>query len=75
MAHVNDVLSDRTVHKCTRLREAKCGTTVCQFCAVGCSQLAFYKDKELIEVEGDPALPHQCGASMPQGHVDVHAEP
>lgn len=23
MAHVNDVLSDRTVHKCTRLREAK----------------------------------------------------
>lgn len=57
MAHVNDVLSDRTVHKCTRLREAKCGTTVCQFCAVGCSQLAFYKDKELIEVEGDPRSP------------------
>ena len=54
MAHVNDVLSDRTVHKCTRLRGAKQGTTVCQFCAVGCSQVAFYKDKELIEVEGDP---------------------
>lgn len=25
MAHVNDVLSDRTVHKCTRLRETKGG--------------------------------------------------
>lgn len=67
MAHVNDVLSDRTVHKCTRLREAKCGTTVCQFCAVGCSQLAFYKDKELIEVEGDPRSPINAGRQCPKG--------
>jgi len=38
-----------------RLAEAdKVGTIVCPYCAVGCSQLAYAKDGQLIHVEGDP---------------------
>lgn len=67
MPVIQDVLSGRTHFKCSRLREADMGTTVCQFCAVGCSQLAFYKDGTLIDVEGDPRSPVNEGRQCPKG--------
>lgn len=54
MAMIQDVLSGRTEYKCSRLRGAKIAATVCQYCAVGCSQLAFLKEGELVDIEGDP---------------------
>lgn len=54
MSSITDVYSPRTTFRCTRLRGAKVGSSVCQFCAVGCSQLGFFKDGKLIDVEGDP---------------------
>ncbi len=67
MPDIEDVLSARTSHKCTRLRGAKAGSLICQYCAVGCSQLAFFKDGTLIDVEGDPRSPVNEGRQCPKG--------
>ncbi len=67
MQRLEDVLSPRTTAKCSRLRGAKVGSSVCQFCAVGCSQLAFIKDGTLINVEGDPRSPVNQGRQCPKG--------
>ncbi|WP_165078343.1 MULTISPECIES: formate dehydrogenase-N subunit alpha [unclassified Desulfovibrio] len=67
MADIQDVASARTHFKCSRLRGARVGSSVCQYCAVGCSQLAFLKDDVLIDVEGDPRSPVNEGRQCPKG--------
>ncbi len=67
MAMIQDVLSGRTEYKCSRLRGAKIAATVCQYCAVGCSQLAFLKEGELVDIEGDPRSPVNEGRQCPKG--------
>ena len=41
--------------------------SVCPFCAVGCAQLAYVKNGEVIQVEGDPASPISRGRLCPKG--------
>lgn len=67
MSSITDVYSPRTTFRCTRLRGAKVGSSVCQFCAVGCSQLGFFKDGKLIDVEGDPRSAVNEGRLCPKG--------
>lgn len=67
MPVIQDAISGRTHFKCTRLRGAKVGGAVCEYCAVGCSQLAFFKDGVLIDVEGDPRSPVNEGRQCPKG--------
>ena len=43
------------------------GTSVCPFCAVGCSQLIYVKDKKPIHIEGDPRSPVNKGTLCPKG--------
>ena len=43
------------------------GTSVCPFCAVGCGQLIYVKDKKPIHVEGDPRSPINKGTLCPKG--------
>lgn len=51
-----------------RLEEADTvGTSVCPFCAVGCSQLIYAKDKKPIHIEGDPRSPVNQGTLCPKG--------
>lgn len=67
MPVIQDAISGRTHYKCTRLRGATAASSVCQYCAVGCSQLAFFKDNILIDVEGDPRSPVNEGRQCPKG--------
>lgn len=67
MTQIQDVLSGRTEYKCSRLRGATLASTVCQYCAVGCTQLAFFKENTLIDVEGDPRSPVNEGRQCPKG--------
>lgn len=67
MPIIQDVISGRSHFKCTRLRGAAAGSSVCQYCAVGCSQLAFFKDGVLLDVEGDPRSPVNEGRQCPKG--------
>ena len=51
-----------------RLEEAdSVGTSVCPYCAVGCGQLIYAKDKRPIHIEGDPRSPVNQGTLCPKG--------
>ena len=51
-----------------RLEEAdQVGTSVCPYCAVGCSMLIYAKDGKPIHVEGDPRSPINQGTLCPKG--------
>ncbi len=41
--------------------------SVCPYCGVGCGQLIFHKDNELINIEGDPDSPISRGCLCPKG--------
>src|ERR1044071_7158943 len=43
------------------------GTSICPFCAVGCSQLIYAKDGRAIHIEGDPRSPINQGTLCPKG--------
>jgi formate dehydrogenase major subunit len=51
--------------------------SICPYCAVGCAQLAYVKDGEVIHVEGDPASPISRGRLCPKGAASrsLHAGP
>jgi formate dehydrogenase major subunit len=51
--------------------------SVCPFCAVGCAQLVYVKEDEVIQVEGDPASPISRGRLCPKGAAtkNMHAGP
>ena len=49
------------------MREAVAVDSVCPYCAVGCAQLAYVKDVELIDIEVDPRSPINEGTLCPQG--------
>ncbi len=51
-----------------RLEEAdSVGTSICPYCAVGCAQLVYAKDGQVIHVEGDPRSPINQGTLCPKG--------
>ena len=41
--------------------------SICPYCGVGCGQLIFHKDNELVNIEGDPASPISRGRLCPKG--------
>jgi formate dehydrogenase major subunit len=43
------------------------GTSICPFCAVGCSQLIYAKDGKPLHIEGDPRSPINQGTLCPKG--------
>jgi formate dehydrogenase major subunit len=43
------------------------GTSICPFCAVGCAQLIYAKDRKPIHIEGDPRSPVNQGTLCPKG--------
>lgn len=43
------------------------GSSVCPFCAVGCAQLIYAKDRKPIHIEGDPRSPVNQGTLCPKG--------
>ena len=56
-----------SVAKHSRLRGATAVNSVCPYCAVGCAQIAYVKDGECIDVEGDPRSPINEGTLCPKG--------
>lgn len=51
-----------------RLESAdKVGTSICPYCAVGCAQLVYAKQGQVIAIEGDPRSPINQGTLCPKG--------
>jgi formate dehydrogenase major subunit len=60
-------LSPRTAASHSRLRGAEAHHSVCPYCAVGCSLLAYTKAGEVVDIEGDPRSPVNEGRLCPKG--------
>jgi len=59
--------SPASVAKHSRLRGATAVNSICPYCAVGCAQLAYVKNGECIDIEGDPRSPINAGTLCPKG--------
>jgi formate dehydrogenase major subunit len=72
------VVSERSRRRQPRIAGAQhVARSVCPYCAVGCGQLAYVEDGEVIQVEGDPASPISRGRLCPKGAASksLHAGP
>ncbi len=62
------VRSERSRTLTPRIDEADTvARSVCPYCAVGCAQLVYVKDGEVVQIEGDPASPVSRGRLCPKG--------
>ena len=50
-----------------RVAGLKATESVCPYCAVGCSQLVYTRDGELVDIEGNPRSPINQGTLCPKG--------
>jgi formate dehydrogenase major subunit len=66
------VRSERTKSLGARIDEADAVTpSVCPYCAVGCAQLVYARDGEVVQIEGDPASPISRGRLCPKGSASL----
>ncbi len=60
--------STRTESLKARIEDAdQAVASVCPYCAVGCGQMVYVKDGEIIDIEGDPRSPLSHGCLCPKG--------
>jgi formate dehydrogenase major subunit len=45
--------------------------SVCPYCAVGCAQLVYVRDGDVIQIEGEPASPISRGRLCPKGSASL----
>jgi len=62
-----DAMTDRTRTLDLKTSGAAVARSVCPYCAVGCGQLVFHRDGQLVSIEGDPASPISEGHLCPKG--------
>jgi len=62
-----EAMSDETLNLRPRHADAKVARSICPYCGVGCGQLIFHKDNEIIQIEGDPDSPISRGHLCPKG--------
>ena len=59
--------SELTRRAQARIAGLKVTESVCPFCAVGCGQLVYTRDGELVDIEGNPRSPINQGTLCPKG--------
>jgi formate dehydrogenase major subunit len=59
--------SSATRHAGARIAGLKVTESVCPYCAVGCAQLVYTRDGELVDIEGNPRSPINQGTLCPKG--------
>ncbi len=60
-------VSEQTRRAGSRIAGLKATESVCPYCAVGCSQLVYTRDGELVDIEGNPRSPINQGTLCPKG--------
>jgi len=63
----NQPFSQNSVNKTARIKGATEVSSICPYCAVGCSQLVYVKGGKIIDIEGNPASPINAGKLCPKG--------
>ena len=62
-----EAVSDRTRALRRKNEETRVARSICPYCAVGCGQLVFHRDNQVVSIEGDPASPISRGHLCPKG--------
>jgi formate dehydrogenase major subunit len=52
-----------------RIAGLKATESVCPYCAVGCGQVVYTRDGELVDIEGNPRSPINQGTLCPKGQA------
>jgi formate dehydrogenase major subunit len=60
-------VSRRTKQAGARIAGLKATESVCPYCAVGCGQVVYTRDGELVDIEGNPRSPINQGTLCPKG--------
>jgi formate dehydrogenase major subunit len=60
-------VSKRTKQAGARVAGLKVTESVCPYCAVGCGQLVYSRDNEIVDIEGNPRSPINQGTLCPKG--------
>src|SRR5436189_4469171 len=60
-------VSKQTKQAGARIAGLKATESVCPYCAVGCGQVVYTRDGELIDIEGNPRSPINQGTLCPKG--------
>jgi formate dehydrogenase major subunit len=59
--------SRETLAARARIAGLKATESVCPYCAVGCGQVVYTRDGELVDIEGNPRSPINQGTLCPKG--------
>src|SRR3712207_4769566 len=60
-------VSEETRRAGARIAGLKATESVCPYCAVGCGQVVYTRDGELVDIEGNPRSPINQGTLCPKG--------
>ena len=60
-------VSPATAQAGARVAGLKVTESVCPYCAVGCGQVVYTRDGELVDIEGNPRSPINQGTLCPKG--------
>ena len=72
-----EAMSRRTRNLLPKNQDAEFTRSICPYCGVGCGQMVFHKNGELISIEGDPGSPISRGRLCPKGAdtFELHTHP
>ena len=59
--------SENTLKAGSRIAGLMVTESICPYCAVGCGQLVYTRDGELVDIEGNPRSPINQGTLCPKG--------
>ena len=59
--------SKKTKKAGARISGLKATESICPYCAVGCGQVVYTRDGELVDIEGNPRSPSNQGTLCPKG--------
>jgi formate dehydrogenase major subunit len=62
-----EAMSERTRNLRPKHHDAQVTRSICPYCGVGCGQLIYHKNNQLISIEGDPDSPISRGHLCPKG--------
>ena len=62
-----DLRAAQTEVKRLKIDNSKEVTSVCPYCAVGCSQIISVRDRKIVNIEGNPDSPINRGTLCPKG--------
>jgi formate dehydrogenase major subunit len=72
-----EAMTDRTRTLRPKTNGAEVARSICPYCGVGCGQLVYHKNNQLISIEGDPDSPISRGHLCPKGAdtYELHTHP